>query len=511
MRKLLKFLTGRLFLSIVLILLQLAVLINIFGFTKNNALWIQIFSTTSIVMALFVSMRDHLNPAYKIGWMLIFMLLPVYGGLLYIFLGTRKMTPGLKRRLVAFNAFHEEGMENVSLSAELPRQALEAFDVTLSRQESYITGISGFPVWSNTEVEYFADGEDWLLDLLEEIRGAKSFIFLEFFIIAKGEVFTALVNELVVKIQQGVLVRLMFDDVGSISTIPAYHERHLRSLGMEVVAFNPLRAHINSRLNSRDHRKVAVIDGNIGYTGGINVADEYANRQIRFGHWKDTGVKMKGDAVWNLTLMFLQLWSFSAKEPVDFAPFRPTVQYKTDGFVQPFGDNPLDNHNVAENSYIQIISMAKKYVWITTPYLVLDNEMITVLKIAAQSGVDVRIITPSMPDKWYVFAVTRDNYYSLIEGGVKIFEYTPGFIHAKMCVADDKVAIIGTINMDYRSFYLHFENAVLFYGSSVVTSVSRDIENIMEVSRRITSEVLATRPWYKKVLGTLLRLAAPLL
>lgn len=511
MRKLLKFLTGRLFLSFVLFLLQVAVLINIFGFAKNDALWIQVFSTISIAMALFVSARDHLNPAYKIGWMLIFMLLPLYGGLLYIFLGTRKLSPRLKRELNAYLAFHEKGMENISLSADLPTQALASYDVSLSRQEKYITGISGFPVWSNTEVEYFADGEDWLLDVLEEIRGAKSFIFLEFFIIAEGEVFSALVTALVAKVQQGVLVRLMFDDVGSISTIPAYHERYLRSLGLEVIAFNPVRAHFNSRLNSRDHRKVVVIDGNIGYTGGLNFADEYANRQIRFGHWKDTGVKMKGDAVWNLTLMFLQLWSFSSKKPVDFAPFKPTIQYKTDGFVQPFGDNPLDNHNVAENAYIQIISMAKRYIWITTPYLVLDNEMITVLKIAAQSGVDVRIITPSMPDKWYVFAVTRDNYYSLLEGGVKIFEYTPGFIHAKMCIADDKVAIIGTINMDYRSFYLHFENAVLFYGSSIVQSVYADIVKIMDVSRRITAEVLAARPRYKRLLGTLIRLAAPLL
>lgn len=511
MRKFLKFLTGRLFLSIVLILLQIAVLINIFGFAKNNALWIQAFYTLSIAMALFVSVRDHLNPAYKIGWMLVFMFLPLYGGLLYIFLGTRKLTPSLKRQLAQFDAFHEKGMENISLSAELPTLALESYDPDLARQERYITAISGFPVWSNTEVEYFGDGEDWLLDVLKEIRAAKSFIFLEFFIIAEGEVFSALLDLLVEKIQEGVLVRLMFDDVGSISTIPTRYERHLRSLGLEVIAFNPLRAHINSRLNSRDHRKVVVIDGNIGYTGGLNFADEYANRQIRFGHWKDTGVKMQGDAVWNLTLMFLQLWCFSGKQTVDFAPFRPTIQRRTDGFVQPFGDSPLDNHNVSENVYIQMISMAKKYVWITTPYLVLDNEMITVLRIAAQSGVDVRIITPSMPDKWYVFAVTRDNYSSLISGGVKIFEYTPGFIHAKMCIADDKVASIGTINMDYRSFYLHFENAVLFYGSSVVQSVHADMVNILSVSRRITQEFLDARPWYRKLIGTILRLAAPLL
>lgn len=510
MRKVLKFLTGRLFLSLVLIALQLAVLINVLGFAENNALWIQFFSTLSIGMALFVGTRD-LNPAYKIGWMLIFMTIPLYGGLLYIFMGTRKMSPRVKKQLIRFNAFHDAGMENVSLNADLPTQALESYDTSLARQARYINNISGFPVWSNTEVEYFGEGEDWLLDVLQAIRGAKSFVFLEFFIIAEGEVFSALLKELQAKVQQGVTVRLMFDDVGSIQEIPSHYERHLRTLGLEVVAFNPLRAHINSRLNSRDHRKVVVIDGNIGYTGGLNFADEYANRQIKFGHWKDTGVRLTGDAVWNLTLMFLQLWCFATKERVDFALYRPTIQARTDGFVQPFGDNPLDNHNVAENSYIQIISMAKEYVWITTPYLVLDNEMITVLKLAAQSGVDVRIITPKMPDKWYVFAVTQDNYYSLIEGGVKIFEYTPGFIHAKMCVADDKVAIIGTINMDYRSFYLHFENAVLFYGSSVVKSVSTDIERILDVSQMITPKFLADRPWYQKIAGTILRLAAPVL
>ena len=303
----------------------------------------------------------------------------------------------------------------------------------------------------------------------------------------------------------------MYDDVGSIFTTPSHYDRTLRGLGLEVVAFNPLRTHLNSRLNSRDHRKVIVIDGNIGYTGGMNIADEYINRTIKYGHWKDTAVKITGDAVWSLTQMFLQLWSFSTGVTEQFALYQPTITAKTDGFVQPFGDNPLDSHNVAENAYIQVINMAKRYVYITTPYLVLDNEMLTALKIAAQSGVDVRIVTPYIPDKKGVFLVTRANYYKLLEAGVKIYEYTPGFIHAKMFVSDDHVAIIGTINMDYRSFYLHFENAIVLYGSSAIKHVYEDIERTIMLGKPITTKLLKARPWHQRLGGMILKIAAPML
>jgi cardiolipin synthase len=510
MRKLLKFLTGRLFISFVLVVFQIAVLVSVLGYAKNDSLWIQIFSTFSVLMALYIITRD-VNPAYKIGWMLIFMVIPLYGGIFYILFGNRKMSMVLKRWFQEYNEFHKKGMENVPQHDGLPMKALASYDPNLARQGQYISNISGFSLWSNTEVQYFPSGEEWILDVFEEMKKAKNFIFLEFFIIGVGEIWNTLLSILLEKQREGVRIFVMFDDVGSIVDVPAHYERKLRSLGLDAVAFNPMRAHINSRLNSRDHRKVLVIDGNVGYTGGVNIADEYANRKVRFGHWKDTAVKLKGDAVWNLSLMFLQLWSFSTHKTYDFSLFRPTYCGKTDGFVQPFGDNPLDNQNVAENAYIQIISMAKDYVWITTPYLVLDNEMVTALKIAAQSGVDVRIITPHIPDKKYVFAVTRDNYKVLLESGVKIFEYIPGFIHAKMFVSDDKVAIIGTINMDYRSFYLHFENGVLFYGSSVIMTVRDDIQGILDVSREITVEFMDSLPFYKKLFGTVLRLTAPLL
>lgn len=510
LRKLLQFLTGRLFISIVLITIQIAILFAIFFYATNNTLWIQILSALSIIMTLVVVVRD-LNPAYKIGWMLLFMFLPLYGGIFYVLFGNRRLNRRLRARLEALNTYYLKGVEGGVYSQLLPMQALGRYSNTLARQAQYIVNITGFPVWGNTEVEYFSSGESWVLDLLKELEEAQSFIFIEFFIVAEGEVWDSILEVLLRRRRAGVRVCLMFDDVGSLFTVPSHFDHRLRFLGLEVVAFNPLRAHLNSRLNSRSHRKIVVIDGNIGYTGGVNIADEYANRLLKFGHWKDTAVKLKGEAVWSLSQMFLQLWAFSTGKPEDFNAHRPTITCKTDGFVQPFSDNPLDDDNVAENAYIQIINTAKRYVWITTPYLVLDNEMLTALKIAAQSGVDVRIITPHVPDKWYVFAVTRDNYRPLLEAGVKIYEYTPGFLHAKMFVSDDRVAIIGTINMDYRSFYLHFENGVIFYGSSVIRKVSEDIEDTLAVCRQIDLEFLRRRPWYKRLAGLVLKIAAPLL
>ncbi len=510
LRQLLRFLTGSLFIARVLIVVQLATLFLVLFYVQNNAVWFQILSGLSIVMTLVVVVRD-LNPAYKIGWMLLFMFFPVYGGIFYILFGNRRLNRRLRDRLEQLNVVYQKGVEGGSYSDLLPMRALASYSNTLSRQAQYIVNITGYPVWSNTEVEYFPSGEAWVIDLLEELAKAKSFIFLEFFIVAEGEVWDAVLAVLLDRIRRGVRVCLMFDDAGSLFTLDSHFDTRLRALGIEVVAFNPLRAHLNSRLNSRNHCKVVVIDGNIGYTGGVNLADEYANRLLRFGHWKDTAVKLKGDAVWSLSQMFLQLWVFSTGRSENFAAHRPTITAHTDGFVQPFSDNPLDDNNVAENAYIQIISMAKRYVWITTPYLILDNEMITALKIAAQSGVDVRIITPHIPDKKYVFAVTRSYYRVLLDAGVKIYEYTPGFLHAKMFVSDDRVAIIGTINMDYRSFYLHFENGVLFYGSSVVRKVYDDIEDTLAICRPIDTEFLRTRKWYSRLVGIILRLAAPLL
>ena len=265
------------------------------------------------------------------------------------------------------------------------------------------------------------------------------------------------------------------------------------------------------QMNYRDHRKICVIDGNVGFTGGINLADEYINAYPKHGHWKDTAVMLTGDAVWSLTQMFLQLWEFNCGEEKDQSLFRPTLCPPSDGYVQPFGDSPLDYDNVAENAYLQIINTASRYVYITTPYLILDNEMITALTVAAKSGIDVRIITPHIADKWFVHIVTQSYYRQLLEEGVKIYEYTPGFIHAKMFVSDDDVAIVGTTNMDFRSFYLHFECGVAFYNSSVIPKVKEDIDKTLAISQEITLDTIKSYPLYRRIAAAFLKMFAPLM
>ena len=381
----------------------------------------------------------------------------------------------------------------------------------LARQANYICNLSGAAVWRNTEVEYFPLGEQAFQRILEGVRLAKRFVLLEYFIIEEGEMWNEMLQLLLQKVSEGVKVRLMYDDLGSMQKVSAKYDRVLREAGIATAAFNHMHANLNPRLNYRDHRKILVIDGDVGFTGGINFADEYINRKIRFGHWKDTAVMLKGDAVWNLTLMFMQLWVFTTNEEIDLTEFTPRRQYQTDGFVQPFGDSPLDNENIAENAYIQIINNAKRYVWITTPYLIIDTQMSTALCIAAQSGVDVRIITPNFPDKWYVHPVTRSNYSILLKAGVKIYEYTPGFIHAKMFVSDDEVSIVGTTNMDYRSFYLHFECGVAFYRSSVIDSVRDDIIHTLEVCKEITLAQEESVPFAVRFARSLLKLFSPLM
>lgn len=511
MRKLLKFLTGRLFWSAILIVAQVALLSYLIYSQAGSDYTVErVFLGISLIMTMVVISRDE-NPAYKIGWILIFMLFPLYGGFYYILFGNKKFTGKVSRKLNAFLRGYRRGLRNVHAPDATPMQQLEAKDPALSRKAKYISAISGFPLCQRTRVTYYPLGDDWYPEMLATLESAKRFILMEFFILDPGEVWDTVLDILVRKVREGVDVRLMYDDVGTIKFVPNHYERQLRAKGLKVVAFNPLKPHLNSRMNSRDHRKVLVVDGNVGYTGGVNLADEYVNRRILYGHWKDTAVRLEGEAVGNLTLMFFQLWGYATGEELDFAPFMPTECQESDGFVQPFGDNPLDNNNVAENSYLSIIGVAKKYVWITTPYLALDNEMITALKIAAQSGVDVRIIVPHIPDKWYVFAVTRSYYRQLMESGVRIYEYTPGFIHAKAIVSDGNVAIIGTINMDYRTFYLNFENGVAFYYCSIVTNVEADVRRTMELSHQVGMEEVRSTSTLRRLGRFLLRLFSPLM
>ena len=315
------------------------------------------------------------------------------------------------------------------------------------------------------------------------------------------------------KAMQGVDVRVLYDDFGCITRLPMRYCKKLREMGIEAHVFNPFIPVLSGRLNNRDHRKLMLIDGKVGFTGGVNLADEYINEIERFGHWKDCGILVRGEAVWSMVMMFLSIWDYVAGLEEDVAAFRPDYpeDAKGEGYLQPFADSPLDHEDVGATIFQSLIQSACRRLWIMTPYLILDDKMISALCVAAKTGVDVRIITPGILDKWYVHAVTRANYEPLTEAGVRIFEFKPGFIHSKVCLADDQYAVVGTVNMDFRSLYLHFEDAVYLYDSPAVSQVAQDFEETFPVCREMTYARFRHVHFYQRILRALLQVFSPLL
>ena len=353
--------------------------------------------------------------------------------------------------------------------------------------------------------------------LVHELEQAKHFIFIEYFIINDGVMWQTILNILEKKAKEGVDVRLIYDGFGCLTTLPYKYDQEMRRRGIKCEVFNRFRPILNIIQNNRDHRKICVIDGWTGFTGGINLADEYINQRKRFGHWKDTAVMLKGEGVWNMTAMFLYMWGIVTRTDtsLDFGNYVPHRWHPNDfpgsGYVQPFCDSPLDDEIVGENVYLNIINRARNYVYICTPYLIIDNEMMTALCLAAKSGVDVRIITPGIPDKKLIFSVTRSYYARLAAGGVQIYEYTPGFIHAKQFVADDKAAAVGTINLDYRSLYLHFENGCWFCGCQAVQDVRADFEALFPQCENVTPQYSGQRSLALRGVQCVFRLFSPLM
>ncbi len=512
MKKFLKLLTGRLFTFIALLAVQIGVLVwLILNFMSISTYYIPFVYTVAFVSVFFIVSRDD-HPVFKISWILVILVAPVFGVPFYILFGNKRVGRRVARQMAKYQEHYEKEMRAV-----LPepgndvRAAIESASPNLGRQSDYITNLTGYAAWDRTAVEYFPLGEIAFESILEEVEQARKFILFEYFIVEEGQMWSAMLAVLRRKLAEGVVIRIMYDDLGSIQTLPASYEKTLREMGFLVGVFNRIKPHLNAKLNYRDHRKILIIDGNVGFTGGINFADEYINRKIRFGHWKDSTVMLKGPGVWNLTLMFFQQWMFTTGEDIDFTEFVPTKEFPTDGYVQPFGDSPLDGENISENAYIQIINHARSYVWITTPYLIIDTQMTAALCVAAQSGVDVRIITPQVPDKWYVHPVTRSHYLPLLDAGVRIFEYTPGFMHAKMFIADDEVSIVGTTNMDYRSFYLHFECGVIFFRSSVAAKVRNDMMRTLDLCTEITLAEQEQQPFTVRLFRNVLKLFSPLM
>lgn len=461
------------------------------------------------VVALYI-INQWINPAYKIVWTFVIMIFPLGGLCIYVVFGRSILTKKVRERM---ERVHREVLEFIPRNKEL-EQELYLEDRSIANQSKYIADWSDFPVYTNTTMKYYRCGEEMFPDMLKDLEKAEHFILLEYFIIADGVMFDAVLEILKRKVQQGVDVRLIYDDFGCVTTLPHNFYLQMRELGIKCVVFNPLKPVMSVIMNNRDHRKIFVVDGTVGYTGGLNLADEYINERERFGYWKDTGVRLEGEAVWSFTVMFLETWNYLNHSSEDYTAYRPQVYQKqpftADGYVQPYGDSPLDKEKVGENVYMNIIGHARDYVYIFTPYLILDNEMLTYLRNAAKSGVDVRIVTPEIPDKKIVFMMSQSYYARLLECGIRIYQYTPGFIHAKSFVCDDRIATVGSINMDYRSLYLHFECGVWMYNSSAVMDVKKDALDTFAKSREITMEFCKKQPWIKRVVWSVLRLIAPL-
>ncbi len=458
-----------------------------------------------------VVINNWSNPYYKLAWTIIILALPVLGIALYAVFGKSDLTKRTQERM---DIVHREVTACLPIDF-IAMEELAAADPGVAQQSRYIRDWARFPLYRNSKTKYYPSGEAMFADMIGAMERAEEFIFLEYFIIDEGIMLKTIVEILERKVKEGVIVRLIYDDVGCIKTLPRHFSKNLKKMGIECAAFNPFRPILSTILNHRDHRKILVVDGQVGFTGGINIADEYINQKERFGYWKDAGIEVKGEAVWSLTTMFLEMWNYIKQTSEDYLQFLPETYHKKDypedGFVQPYSDTPLDHENVGENIYLNIINHAKQYVYIFTPYLIVDNEIIVALQNAAKCGIDVRIVTPEIPDKKLVFLLTQSYYEQLIQNGVKIYQYKPGFIHAKCFVCDDKVATVGTVNLDYRSLYLHFECGIFMYCSQAVMQVKEDALDTIEKSREITLDFCKKRNILIQALQSVLRLFAPML
>lgn len=489
MRKLFNLLVSRMFWTVVALLLEIFIVVTLAvnhfsGTFYNYTIYFRIFT---LLVGLYVAVVREVNPSYKLAWLLLFLLLPRIGGILYLILGEKNIGKHKQKKL---DKTHEKYVKAIGELSQKNKEMIEkSGGVSIDSFCNYVREFGEGDYWIDSAVKYFNLGDYAFESMIKDIKKAEKFVFLEFFIIDKGEALDRVLAILKEKVKAGVEVRILYDDIGSMNTLSLDFCRELEESGIKAARFNEVGLRlINPRLNYRDHRKIVSIDGNVAYTGGFNLADEYINRKIRFGHWKDSAVRIEGPAVWNLTHMFLETWGFTTNEVSAPDYYLPTVKKETDGVIQPFGTNPLRKSAVGRANFVHLISNAKKYIWMSTPYLIIDDEITSLLTLAAESGVDVRIVTPHIPDKKTVFMLTRSNYEVLIRSGVKIYEYAPGFIHAKMLVCDDFRAYVGTVNMDYRSFFLHFECGVLLYGCSVIKDIKADFEKIFSVSMEIDKD-----------------------
>lgn len=498
-------------------LVQIVWFVIIFTKLSEYSFWVNSLLTVfSLFMILYLVTKNE-SPAYRMSWIILITLFPIFGGLFYFLFGNKRPTRKMDEKLSERRRLLPYRMEDIPKANDL----LSARDPRIGSLAQYIDDFADMPVYTNSEVEYFPSGEATMETLLADLESAKNYIFVEFFIIESGKMTNAIFDILKRKAAQGLDIRLIYDDYGCLMRLPFDFDKQMEAVGIKCLKFNPLKPNFSMSYNTRDHRKIIVIDSKVAYTGGINLADEYINVVERFGYWKDNVIKVTGPAIWNYTNLFLDMWN--AFLPIDhsyddfqnkqvMAETASMLEYPSEveksGFVQPFGDSPLDSEALGENVYRDILNIAEKYVYIYTPYLVISYELQTAMTLAAKRGVDVRLMTPGIPDKKLVYRMTRSYYQSLLEEGVKIYEYTPGFLHAKTFVSDDKIATVGTINLDYRSLYLHFETSTMLYFHPTIKTIKKDFLESQAVAREIFIRDTHTS-FIGQIWEALLRLLAP--
>jgi len=506
-----KIVFGRTLAVVLMIALQILVLVGSFTYLgiKYPFVW-ETMNFFGGVVIIYIINRDE-PPEFKLSWIIPLCLFPVFGALIYVFIVGNFGGIGLKKKF-GRRVRETEGM---LIRSEETEAAIQKCPEVFKGFAYYMENSAGFPVYHNSVARYYPLGEDKFADLIVELKKAEKYIFLEYFIIERGIMWDTILDILKEKVKEGVEVRVMYDGMCSILLLPYNYPKELESFGIKAKMFAPIVPFLSTTQNNRDHRKIVVIDGKTAFTGGVNLADEYINQVERFGHWKDVAVKVTGDAVRSFTIMYLQMWNVSEQGSENYEAYVKNIVYEEplyhDGFVIPYGETPTRSTEVGKTVYQSMINGSTKYVHIMTPYFIVGREFLDCMRYAAHRGVEVAMILPHIPDKKVVYFIARTFYPELIQAGIKVYEYTPGFIHAKIFVSDDQCATVGTINLDYRSFYHHFECGAYFYDNSVVAKVEEDFQDTLLECQEITMDYYKKIPLYQKLIGRVSRFIAPLL
>lgn len=512
-KKMYKLIYSNKFFSFLMMLAQICTFLVIYNWLKGYYIYLRTLMSVIAICLVIHEFNKYSVPEFKMTWIFLILVTPVFGALLYIYLHLSVRDRELSHSYMR----NQSETKKYLIQDEDTLERLRKVHPNGAAMAKYLAKLSGSPVYENTKCEYYSTGESAFEALKSDLEAAESFIFMEFFIInTKHSIWHEILDILKRKSEDGIEVRIVYDGMGSGPHMPKNYADTLKSFGIKCRVFSPIMPLLSTYQNNRDHRKICVIDGKIAYTGGINIADEYVNRINRFGYWKDDAVRFFGDAVAGFTALFLEIWNIETPDGFDnyesyINAAKGACQINNGGYIVPFGDNPIDDYPVGKRAYIDNLSNAHDHVYIATPYLVIDNEMFEALRFAAQKGIKVKIIMPHHPDKAYAFWLAHIYYTELVNAGIEMYEFMPGFLHSKLSVVDGKRAIVGTVNHDYRSMYLHYECGAYMLDVPEIADIEKDFEETLKKCKRITYDDCLNFPFYQRVIGKVARLFAPLI